>query len=149
MPLAHRIEIRPSGRRIEAQTNDSILEAALRAGCNLSHRCSNGTCGDCRVRIVSGKIEQLQHHDFRIPQAEKEAGMVLSCCSRVLSDTVVEVHEIGSAHEVPEQQIVARVARLEPLSGGVTLLRVRTPRSQTLQFLAGHSPRRTLILEPL
>ena len=54
------------------------------------------------------------------------------------SDLVIEVHEVRAATEIPEQRITARLARLEQ-HGTHSVLHLRTPRSQTLQFLAGQS----------
>ena len=138
------VTVRPSGRRFEAQPTDSILDAGLRAGLNLAHGCANGSCGDCRVRVLSGEVDAFRHHDFRISDPERASGTVLACCQRVLSDVEIEAHEIDSVREIPEQSITARITRLERLQGGVTVLHLRTPRSRTLQFLAGQQLQLTL-----
>ncbi|MGB0721766.1 MAG: hypothetical protein ACPGU7_05145 [Gammaproteobacteria bacterium] len=50
---------------------------------------------------------------------------------------VIAAAEPESAGDVPAQSILARPSRLEALDPDVTRLVVRTPRTQTLRFLAG------------
>ncbi len=135
--MSYRITVQPSGHVFEAEAQENILQAGLRAGLNLNSRCGNGGCGGCRARLISGTLEATSHGDFVFSQAERLAGWFLPCRHRATSDLVIEAHETDSAAEIPEQHLVARVAKVERLQPEVILLQVRTPRSQGLQFLAG------------
>lgn len=135
--MSFRVQLLPSQREFLAARQETLLEAALRAGVALKYSCGSGGCGDCSGRVVSGQVRDIQHHDFKFPQAQQEAGHVLMCCSAAESDLVIEVNEIGGAEEIPLQQIVTRVDKLEPLQDDTLILHLRTPRSQTLHFLAG------------
>jgi CDP-4-dehydro-6-deoxyglucose reductase len=51
----------------------------------------------------------------------------------------IEAHEVGSAAELPLQHIRCKVQKIERLQEDVLQLFLRTPRSASLQFLAGQS----------
>lgn len=136
--MSRRILLRPSGHAFDAEPSETVLQAGLRNGLNLSHSCANGSCGQCRARLVDGRVDRLEPvGDYRFTEVEKAQGWFLMCRCRAACDIVVEASESGSAAEIPIQQIRARVSRLERLRDDVSQLTVRTPRSQGLRFLAG------------
>ncbi|HEU0187831.1 MAG TPA: 2Fe-2S iron-sulfur cluster-binding protein [Gallionellaceae bacterium] len=135
--MTFRIQLLPSGKEFMAARNETLLDSALRAGVAVKYSCNSGACGDCNGRLVSGQVRDTQPHDFRFSEAQKEAGYMLMCCTAPESDLVIEAQEIGSAEEIPLQKIVTRVEKLEPLQDDILILHLRTPRSQTLHFLAG------------
>jgi CDP-4-dehydro-6-deoxyglucose reductase len=135
--MAHRVRIRPDGKAFDVVSDsETLLDAGLQAGLNVPYNCGNGTCGGCRMRVLSGEVEEVPY-DFHFSEAERAAGWVLPCRAYVRSDLDIEVRLMGSAADVPYQEIVAKVAKVEPLQPDVIQLAVRTPRSQTLSFLAG------------
>jgi len=135
--MSYRITVRPSGHTFEAEPSETLLQAGLRAGLNLGHSCANGSCGDCRARRLSGTIEPLVHCDYRFSELEKQQGWFLLCSSRAASDIEIEAQESGSAAEIPQQHIRAKVSKVERLQEEVVQLTVRAPRSGGLRFLAG------------
>lgn len=133
------IRIEPSGREFEAARGETVLEAALRAGLNVPYNCNNGSCGECAARLISGEIGQHLPHDFTFREHEKDQGLFLMCSTTPGSDMVIESRTIGSAEDVPHQEIEAKVYKLDEVADDVRILQLRTPRSQTLRFLAGQS----------
>jgi CDP-4-dehydro-6-deoxyglucose reductase len=131
------IRIEPSGREFEAARGETILEAALRAGMNVPYNCNNGSCGECAARLLQGELGQQLPHDFTFREHEKDQGLFLMCSAMPGSDVVLESRTIGSAEDVPHQEIEARVYKIDAVSDNVRILQLRTPRSQTLRFLAG------------
>jgi CDP-4-dehydro-6-deoxyglucose reductase len=131
------IEARPGGRRFEATSQDTVLEAALRAGLSPRYRCHNGSCGDCTARLVAGTLGEARFHDHRFSDAEKANGVFLLCCATPASDLVVEMDATSAAGDIPVQRIATRVAKLQPLAADVMSVQLRTPRTQALRFLAG------------
>ncbi len=139
--MTAQVRLLPSRREFFVEGSDSILDAALRAGISLRYGCSNGNCGQCKARVVSGKTLAVRHHDYAFSEAERNMGYVLLCSHTAVSDLEVEAQEIGGARDIPEQQIAARVKSLEPLGEDMMLLHLQTPRTKRLQFLAGQSVR--------
>ncbi|HTH76204.1 MAG TPA: hybrid-cluster NAD(P)-dependent oxidoreductase [Trinickia sp.] len=75
-------------RDIECGANEHVLDAAKRAGVRLPASCTQGMCGTCKVKLVSGQVDM--RHNGGIRQREIDQGMVLLCCSKPLSDLVVD-----------------------------------------------------------
>lgn len=131
----------PRGRVFEAMPQESLLAAALRAGISPQYGCGNGTCGKCLARVVSGRVAALQLHDYPLSAAERQDGQVLLCCAAAASDLDIEAATAASMADIPQQEIVTRVAKLERLDADTIGLHLRTPRSRTLRFLAGQHVR--------
>lgn len=135
--MTFRVQLQPSGRVFWAAINETLLDAALRSGVALKYSCNTGTCGECAGKIASGEVRKTRHHDFKFSAAQKATGYVLLCSCAAASDVVIEVSEGGGVEDIPLQQIPTRVERLERVQEDTMILHLRTPRSQTLRFLAG------------
>jgi ferredoxin-NADP reductase len=77
-----------SHREIECAGGQHVLDAAKKAGVRLPASCTQGMCGTCKVKLVSGEV--AMKHAGGIRQREIDQGMVLLCCSKPLSDLVVD-----------------------------------------------------------
>jgi len=137
--LSYTVEIRPSGRCFVAEGRDTVLEAGLKAGANLDYGCSNGNCGNCRARLVSGTLERLRHSDFHFSESETHDGHFLTCVHAPASDLVIETLEADAPGDIAIQEIETRIRRAERIDEQVMLLHLQTPRSRRLRFLAGQS----------
>ena len=135
--MPNTIKILPGGRSFLSEGNSTLLEAGLRSGLALGYGCSNGNCGECLARIVSGEVRKVRHHDYVIGEERKSSNHVLMCCHSAVTDIVLEAPEAQSSEEIPHQQITARVRSIELVNNDVALLHLKTPRSQRLRFLAG------------
>ena len=81
-----------------ASPNITLLEAARSANVAIDAPCSgNGSCGKCRVKILSGEVES--YPSSHISEEEYAAGWRLSCASKVIGDVTVEVPDIASAYQ--------------------------------------------------
>src|SRR3970282_640744 len=137
--MSAHVQVQPSGRGYFVDGNDSLLEAALRAGLSLDYGCSAGSCGKCKARVVSGQVHRTRHSDYVLTAAEKNADVVLMCCHTALGDLVIEAREAHGAADMPLQSIDARIKSVSPLGDDMRLLHLQTPRSNRLRFLAGQS----------
>ena len=77
-----------SNREIECGSGQHVLDAAKKAGLRLPASCTQGMCGTCKVKLVSGEV--AMKHAGGIRQREIDQGMVLLCCSKPLTDLVVD-----------------------------------------------------------
>jgi CDP-4-dehydro-6-deoxyglucose reductase len=136
--MPSRVTLRPSGHSFIIEGKDSILQGGLKSGLKLDYGCSNGACGLCGAKVVSGEVEKINHADFRFSVAEQAAGMILMCAHGAASDEVVlQTVEAGEATDIPLQKIPIKVRKLEQASADVMVMRARTPRTRRLRFLAG------------
>ncbi len=139
--MTFQVVLSPSGRTIAVEANETILEAALREGHSVNYHCANGSCGDCRARILDGKVADHRHHDYSFKGQERQQAMLLMCRAVPASDMMIEVKEAVSVDDIPLQKITTIVAGRNFLSDDIVELQLRTPRSQTLRFMAGQHVR--------
>jgi len=135
--MTHQIKIIPSNHSFEADESESLLDAALRAGLNISYSCATGGCGECKARVLSGDYTFIQSNDYKLTEAEKTQNVIPLCSVMARSNLLIEAKEARSAADIPRQRIAARIAKLEKIGSDYIVLHVRTPRSKTLRFLAG------------
>jgi ring-1,2-phenylacetyl-CoA epoxidase subunit PaaE len=62
---------------------DTVLDAAARAGVELPFSCRAGVCSTCRTKVIRGEVEMAQN--YALEDWELEQGYVLACQSRVKS----------------------------------------------------------------
>jgi CDP-4-dehydro-6-deoxyglucose reductase len=137
--MGFRVKLAAGGREFSVEGAEPILEAALRAGLGVPYGCSSGNCGECKARVLDGRIAPTRAHDFRLAEAEKLQGYALMCCSTALSDLVIDAAVAHGAAEIPAQRVAAQVRKLEPLAADMVLAELVTPRSSRLRFLAGQN----------
>lgn len=91
----------------------TLLEAAALAHVRIGGDCGgNGTCGQCKVKIVEGKKESPTAAELDYLSAgELSSGWVLACQRSVEQDTVVEVETGGADH---------RKVTLEEINSAIT-----------------------------
>lgn len=78
------VEFAESGRVVEVGAEETILEAAEKAGLAVVSSCKTGTCGTCETPVVSGRAD---HRDSILTPSEQEAGRtMLICVSRAAAD---------------------------------------------------------------
>lgn len=142
--MTAQVQIQPSGHEFFVEGNDTLLEAALRAGLSLGYGCSSGNCGLCKAKLLSGQVQKTRHYDYVLSEAEKNAGVVLMCCNTPVVNLVIEAREAHGAADMPLQNIAAKVKSVKPMAEDVRLLHLQTPRSNRLRFLAGQSVLLTL-----
>ena len=69
-----------------APTDESVLEAAERAGLDLPFSCRSGICATCRARITNGAA--VMTHNIALEPWETDAGFVLCCQARPTTATL-------------------------------------------------------------
>jgi ring-1,2-phenylacetyl-CoA epoxidase subunit PaaE len=65
---------------------DTVLDAAERAGLDLPFSCRAGVCSTCRTKVISGEVEMAQN--YALEDWELEQGYVLACQSRAKTPTL-------------------------------------------------------------
>lgn len=131
------VKVKPSGHEFFVEGNETVLEAALRAGLAPSYGCRNGNCGLCKARIVAGRVQQVSHTDYPLSASERAQGHTLLCSHTAITDLEIEMLEAKLPADIPEQEIVAKVKKITPLAPDILQLHLQTPRTSRLRFLAG------------
>ncbi|HIM95807.1 MAG TPA: 2Fe-2S iron-sulfur cluster binding domain-containing protein [Gammaproteobacteria bacterium] len=131
------IQLKKNKRNFECSENDPILEGGLRHGLSMHYECSNGPCGTCVAKLIDGNVKQIQHHDFALTEDQKNQGEFLMCCNAPASDIVLELELIGNVKSIAIQIIETKVKKISFINDNLAIITLRTPRSKTLQFMAG------------
>ena len=137
--MSAHVVLHPSRHEFFVDGADTILDAALRSGLALNYGCSNGNCGLCKARVVSGQVQKVRHQDYVLSEAEKQQGYTLLCSHTAVGDLVIEALESAEASDIPPQQIVAQVKAMQAVGDDLMLLHLQTPRTNRLRFLAGQN----------
>ena len=78
-----RVNIILDGRELIVEVSkqdDSILDAALRAGADLPYACKGGVCATCKCKVLEGQVEMAVNYSLEEDEIQK--GYVLSCQAR-------------------------------------------------------------------
>lgn len=137
--MAAQVHIKNSGHEFFVDGTNTILEAGLSTGLALNYGCSNGNCGKCKAKLLSGEIKKTRPHDYVFSESEKLQNYFLCCSNTAITDIEIEAEEAGSEKDIPEQNISAKVKKAIQLSGDVLILNLKTPRTRRLRFLAGQN----------
>ena len=92
MSDTYRVIFQPSGRQVDAEAGQTLLDLARSLGIELQAPCGGkGTCGGCRVQIVEG-VEPPTEPDLRqLSHEELGRNLRLACQSRVRGDMTVVI----------------------------------------------------------
>jgi len=131
------VKISTSGATFTVKEGESVLNAALRQGVMLPYSCKNGTCGSCKGLIESGDVHYPFHQPLALKRTEIADGYALLCQAEPTEDLLVKVREIEAVRDIPVRLLPARVTDKKLLARNVIRLRLRLPKAQRLQFLAG------------
>ena len=69
-----------------SKEDDSILDAALRAGADLPYACKGGVCATCKCKVLEGQVDMAIN--YSLEPEEVERGYVLSCQARPVTPNV-------------------------------------------------------------
>jgi CDP-4-dehydro-6-deoxyglucose reductase len=135
--MTFHVKIQNTGHEFDANAGENILEAATNAGLMLPYGCRDGACGSCKGKLISGEVDYGEYAEKALPAEEKARGHVLFCQAKPLSDVVIEAREVRKAGDIPLRKLPARVAKLERVADDVTVISLKLPANERLQFIAG------------
>ena len=81
--------------QFECESGEKILHAALRGGVELPYECATGTCGTCKARLASGRVESEWPEAPGRKYFKTEADL-LTCQSVAHEDCALEVGPLKS-----------------------------------------------------
>ncbi|MGO2036737.1 MAG: 2Fe-2S iron-sulfur cluster-binding protein, partial [Brevibacterium sp.] len=84
----HTLSFVRSGLNVRVGEDDTVLQAARKAGVKIPANCQEGMCGSCKVVKLEGDVDM--NHQGGIRAREIDAGKFLPCCSTAKSDLVID-----------------------------------------------------------
>ena len=77
---AFEVVLSSTGERIPVGPDESVLHALEAAGVPVDSSCTEGICGTCETKVISGEVD---HRDFLLtPEEHQAAGTMMICVSR-------------------------------------------------------------------
>jgi len=97
----------PSGQVAVAQPGDTLLQAAEKAGILLNAACAGtGICGNCKVRIVSGSVDEpSKAEEDGLSAEDLAAGYRLACLVQPAEDLLVEIPALHGSSQRKKDMI--------------------------------------------
>jgi len=116
--VSYQVTIEPTGEVVEVSHDQTILDAALRAGVYLPHACSHGLCATCKVEVLDGDVDHGDASPFALMDIERAEGSCLACTATPLSDLVIEadIEADPDAQNHPVRDFEGQVNRIETFS---------------------------------
>jgi propane monooxygenase reductase component len=133
-----RARLEPSGREFSLDSDDSVLNCALRQRILLQYGCRNGRCSSCKYFLIDGEVDFGKTSPYSLSENEKEEGWALLCQARALSDLVIRDHddsERDTGAIITPQDHIARILMVNRLSDSLWSLQLELP--SPIEFYAG------------
>ena len=87
---------------VEAEWDETILDALLRSGAEVPFFCRSGVCGQCKSLLIDGEVTEIGSAPPVLGRDEIDAGHILICRSIALSDCQLQTRSLcGPAAELP------------------------------------------------
>ena len=140
MADSHRIRFDPVDVEIEANEDETILDAAFRQGIMLMHGCKEGQCSSCKSFLLDGDLQMDKYSTFALADYEADEGYVLLCRSHAYSDLDIELinyDEDMIRSGLPVVTVTVAVESLEELTRDITLLRLSVRGGDEFKFHPG------------
>lgn len=121
---------------VDCGDTQRLLDAFLRNGVYLPNSCNQGTCGTCKVKLLSGRVDQPTPPETVLSAEDQAAGYVLACQSTPCSDARIEVPlDVGSGPRHPLRDLTGDVREIREIADHTVALRVGI--DGPLEFSAG------------
>jgi propane monooxygenase reductase subunit len=140
MGNTHTVRFEPVGIEMEADEDETILNAAFRQGIMLMHGCKEGQCSACKSFLLDGDVDLDKYSTFALPDFEEAEGWTLLCRAHAYSDVEVELinYDEEALHGgTPPRSVSTKVTAVEPLTHDITRLCLTVEDEDAFTFKPG------------
>ena len=133
--MAFTISVQGRDIKFPCEPNETLLDAAQRAGYEVPYSCRKGVCGSCKGQVVSGEVRAFAGDTLsKQEQAERQ---VLYCQTRPRSDLEIAPKMIEKADPFARRKLKARVFRIYKMADDVMMVHLRYQVGERVRFKAG------------
>lgn len=130
--MTYLVSVPSQGIDIECGSDETILDAAERAGYVIPYSCRKGVCNACEGRLINGDVSVRGHG-----VASGPADGVLLCQARPHGNVEIEPVRIHKAERIQRKRFQAKVRKVEWPVEDVAVIKMRLPIGRRAQFVAG------------
>jgi len=138
--VSYTISLEPFGVDFECGEDETILDAAFKAGLSLRYGCKHGGCGGCKHQISEGEVD-YNDHATAISEEEQEAGIALLCCAYPEENIVISLDDDYKLDdltpEFPVRVFDAKIAGIDFVTHDTVHLRLASNSSDNYGFHPG------------
>ncbi len=99
------VTLKSSGRQFSVAPDETVLEAAQRAGVALPYSCRSGVCGSCKATLLQGQCEYPRNPPLALNPGELAHHAVLLCQAVPTSDLLLEARPVTSVEDIARRQL--------------------------------------------
>jgi glycine betaine catabolism B len=86
---SYQVQFANSSKTVNADGAMTLLELAEMSGINIGHECRAGSCGECMVKCLKGKVDMTDQAE--INDIDRKKGWVYACCAYPSSNVVLDI----------------------------------------------------------
>ena len=99
------VTLKSSGRQFSVAPDETVLEAAQRAGVALPYSCRSGVCGSCKATLLQGHCQYPRNPPLALSAGELAHCAVLLCQAVPTSDLLLEARAVTSVEDIARRQL--------------------------------------------
>jgi CDP-4-dehydro-6-deoxyglucose reductase len=131
------VTLTASGKRFDAAADETVLEAAQRAGIALPYSCRGGVCGSCKATLVEGECRYPRNPPVALSGAARSRRAILLCQAVPCGDIAIQAREIASVEDIPHRRVDTEVVERRALAPDVVGVGLRPLDGTRVNWLPG------------
>jgi len=120
-PAEYTLRIRPADLDVRLSATETLLQGVLKQGIAFPHNCRAGGCGECKCRLLEGKVRELTDKSYLLSAEELRDNYILACQSIPKTDVVISV-DLREGLEHPLVECRGTIAAVDPLTHDILRL---------------------------
>jgi CDP-4-dehydro-6-deoxyglucose reductase len=134
--MKHKIHILPSAIEFMGTEDEPILESALNAGFSLKYSCNNGSCGECKAKVLKGDVAQEKNVDG-LTDDEYSKGYILTCCANPQSSLALEATYYPELDGIKRVTLPCKIDTIDFPAPDIAVITLRLPPTTKFDYLPG------------
>jgi len=127
---------------LDVRPDETLVFAGQRQAVSLPLDCLEGVCGACKMRLLTGEVDEGFCSDEALGPDERAAGWILGCQAKAKTDLVVVTPALGAQmRSQGPATISAQVIGLESVAADTVALRLHPDGGEAPGFLPGQYAR--------
>lgn len=139
--MTFRVTAKQFSQSFEAETGQTILEAALASNLPYPHGCRSGNCGACKSELLSGDVEMSPFSEYALTEPERASGLILACRAVPWSDCEVKFLDFDDTAAHPFRHLLCKVSAVDAMTHDIKRIRLKIVDGGPYDFSAGQYAR--------
>jgi CDP-4-dehydro-6-deoxyglucose reductase, E3 len=134
--MTYEVTLKPSGKQFVVDSECTVLDAATQGKTTLPHSCRDGSCGECKSRLLKGQVHQPKNLDG-ISEKELAEGYILTCVAKPATDIEIESAYYPELDGIYPALVPCKVEAVDFPAHDIAILHLRLPPNSDFKYLPG------------